>query len=238
MKVKTIICPECNAEQAIIRDSENKMKCAFCGTVIDNLPEYDESENLDIASQVEEPLKIEPQGEPIKASFVLNEQEVYNALTTAGKLKKRKAIPIIEAVVFGLLGLSSLTVNIMGIFGTLGFSKGGFSEWLFMIFMFAMIPIVFLLPEKAKKTIVKNATTGNKLCVTVYENVANIEVEGSKDEGWQLLLNGEYTIKYENDLSVLNLPTGQILVIPDRAVNEQELYEFHSRITPKTEEKK
>ena len=52
---------------------------------------------------------------------------------------------------------------------------------------------------------------------------------GNEDEGWQLELNGDYGINYENRQIVLSLKTGQILVIPDRAVREDQLEKLHGR---------
>ena len=239
MKIKTVTCPDCGAEQAILRNEDGTMNCAFCGKEIENLPEPDENEGLYYTDKPEEEAeqRIAPEGEPVKAVFILSADEVESALLTAGKLKKRKLIPIIEAVAFALLGIASLFTVIFGILGIGKFTRPGVSEWIFTVLMFVMIPVVFVLPNKAKKNIVKNSTSGNELTVTVYENVADVVVEKSGEKGWQLPLDGSYTYRYENALTVLSLKNGQILVIPDRAVNENEVETLHARLLPKEEEK-
>ena len=46
MAIKTVKCPQCEAEQAIVRGEDDTMQCAFCGAEI-SLPEYQEGEEMD-----------------------------------------------------------------------------------------------------------------------------------------------------------------------------------------------
>ena len=241
MAIKTVKCPKCDSETAVIKNDEGKVLCPFCGEEITDIPEIGEGEQFeysDTPEKQEKTKKIEPAGEQIDVDFVLSEIEVGNALETSGKLKKRKIIPYIEAGLFGLLGLFTLLSIIFsyaGLFG-MGESKPALSHYLVTVVCFCMVPAVFTLPERQKKKYIRAATSGNEVCLKIFDNVLEVCVQGNEDEGWQLELNGDYGINYEKEQIVLNLKNGQILVIPDRAVREDQLEKLHSRFGVKKAE--
>ena len=96
MAIKTVKCPKCDSETAVIKNDEGKVLCPFCGEEITDVPEVGEGEQFeysDTPNDEQENKKIVPFGEEIDVSFVLSEIEVGNALESSGKLKKRKIIP-------------------------------------------------------------------------------------------------------------------------------------------------
>lgn len=234
MAIKTVKCPKCDSETAVIKTTRERCFAPFAGEEITDVPEVGEGEQFeysDTPNDEQKNKKIVPFGEEIDVSFVLSEIEVGNALETSGKLKKRKIIPYIEAVLFGLLGLFSLLSIIFSYAGLLGMGKNKpqLSHYLVTVVCFCMVPAVFTLPDRQKKKYIRAATTGNEVNLKIFDNVLEVCVLGNEDEGWQLELNGDYGINYEKEQIVLSLKTGQILVIPDRAVREDQLEKLHGR---------
>ena len=240
MAIKTVKCPKCDSETAVIKDENGKVFCPFCGEEIVDIPEIKEGEQFEYSDVPadKDTKKIEPVGEEIDLSFVLSEEEVGNALETSGKLKKRKIIPFIEAALFGLLGIFSLLSIIFsyaGLFG-MGKTKPNFSHYLVTVICFCMVPAVFTLPERQKKKYIRSATSGNQVNLKVYENLLEVCVLGNEEDAWQLELDGDYGINYEYNQTVLSLKNGQILVIPDRAVKEEQLETLHKRFKIESKE--
>ena len=240
MAIKTVKCPKCDSETAVIKDENGKVFCPFCGEEIVDIPEIKEGEQFEYSDVPAEKdtKKIEPVGEEIDLSFVLSEEEVGNALETSGKLKKRKIIPFIEAALFGLLGIFSLLSIIFSYAGLLGMgkTKPNFSHYLVTVICFCMVPAVFTLPERQKKKYIRSATSGNQVNLKVYENLLEVCVLGNEEDAWQLELDGDYGINYEYNQTVLSLKNGQILVIPDRAVKEEQLETLHKRFKIESKE--
>ena len=260
MAVKTVTCKACGAEQAILRDENGEMKCVFCGAPME-LPEYEEGESLDAQyddqNKDKKPL-LTPEGEPIDAVFVLNEEEVGTAFTAAGKVKERKYILWIETVILLALGIVFLVFNIKGLMAAGGSGAGqsaittatnavkavtasdiktpGLSEWLFVAICFGMLPVIWLLPKRTRKKIIKNATSGNQLTITVYENLLNIHVDGRQaDDDWQQPFDGSFKVIREAGLFILDLADGRILVIPERSLTEEQIPVVASRLETKPE---
>ena len=260
MAIKTVTCKACGAEQAIFRDENGEMKCAFCGEPIE-LPPYEEGEELDAQYSPDAPEEkpaLTPVGEPIEAVFVLSEEEVGASFTAAGKVKERKYLLWIETVILLALGIVFLVFNIKGLkaagSGTAGataittavdtvkavtatgLQKPGISEWLFVVLCFGLLPVVWLMPKRTRKKIIKNATSGNQLTITVYENLLNIHVEGHdpKDD-WQQPFDGSYRLIRAEGLMILDLADGRILVIPERSLPEDGIETVAARLAVKPE---
>ncbi len=238
MSVKTVKCPECEAEQAILRDENNSMKCVFCGAEI-SLPEYEEGEDFDYSYEEEKgPEKIEPQGEKIDAVFVLNEEEVGNAFAISGKIKERKYIIYIELALLFLFGSAILVMNILGLMGRAGIEKPVTTNWLYVALCYGMLPVVAIMPKRTKKKIIRNATSGNQLELAIYENLFEVHIEGRdpKDD-WQQLYDGSFGLIHDKGLFVLTLQNGQILAIPERCLTEEQISVVKERLLTKVEEK-
>ena len=234
MAIKTVKCPKCDSETAVIKDEQGKVFCPFCGEEIVDLPEIGKGEQFEYSDdpKTEEKTKIQPVGEEIDVCFVLSETEVGNALETSGKLKKRKIIPYIEAGLFGLLGLFTLLSIIFsyaGLFG-MGENKPTPTHYIVTVLCFCMVPAVFTLPERQKRKYIRSATSGNQVNLKIYENVLEVCVLDNEAEAWQLEFNGDFGVTHEYDQTVISLKNGQILVIPDRAVREDQLCELFRRL--------
>ena len=118
----------------------------------------------------------------------------------------------------------------------MGKTKPNFSHYLVTVICFCMVPAVFTLPERQKKKYIRSATSGNQVNLKVYENLLEVCVLGNEEDAWQLELDGDYGINYECNQTVLSLKTGQILVIPDRAVKEEQLETLHKRFKIESKE--
>ncbi len=241
MAVKTVKCPGCEAEQAIVRDENNTMKCVFCGAEIE-LPEYEEGEEMDYSyneetGEKEEP-KLEPVGERIDAVFVLSEEEVGNAFEVSGKIKERKYIIYIEMVLLFFFGTAILVMNILGIMGKAGMKEPAVTNWLYVALCYGMLPIIAIMPKRTKKKIIRNATSGNQLELGIYENLFEVHINGrEKSDDWQQPFDGSFGVICEKGLMVLTLANGQILAIPERCLAEDQIPVVKERLLTKPEEK-
>lgn len=226
MAVKSVICSKCGAEQAIKRNEDGTMNCMFCGEPIENLPEYDENEEL--VYPEDKVTAQEPLGEAIKTDFILSSEEVEEALLSSGRLKKRKVIPIIETVILSIIFFMMCVVIICQIFdlGLWGFDKGQLQpvEFLFVILVGLFIPAVWVLPQVSKKKYIKNSTSGLEVRVNFYENLAEVVTSDGK-ESWQLIYNGEYELTETENLILVLLKNHQILVVPKRSFANDGEYE-------------
>lgn len=237
MATKTVICPECGAEQAIMREEDGTMKCVFCETPID-LPEYEEGEGLAYCydEQPETQPTLDPVGEAIVATFVLSEAEVGRALTLAGKLKERKWILYVETALLIVMGLFMLVSSVLGLMKIGGFKPPQIINWFYVVLCFGMLPVIWLSPKKTKQKIIKNATSGNQLTLSVYENLINIHIEGREtSDDWQQPFDGSYGLLYDGELFILTLQSGQILVLPQRSLKEEEIETVKARLATKPE---
>ncbi len=239
MAIKTVKCEACGAEQAIMRNQEGTMNCVFCGESID-LPEYEEGEELDYAyeqPQSEEKPALEPVGEKIDATFVLNEEEVGNAFMMSGKVKERKYILYIETAILALFGVGILVMNILGLLGKSGVEKPTLATWLYVVLCFGMLPVIWTMPKRTKKKIIRNATSGNQLTISVYENLLNIHIDGREEkDDWQQPFDGSFGLIHNQGLFVLTLQNGQLLVIPERSLTEEQVEIVKARLQTKPEQ--
>ena len=238
MAIKTVKCPDCGAEQAIMRDEEGKMNCVFCGTAID-LPEYEAGEEMDYAYETPEDATkcgVEPQGEKVEAVFVLSEDEVGKSFEISGRLKERRWLLYVETVVLFLLGTGILVMNILGTLGKAGVQQPDLIMWLYVVLCYGMLPVIWVMPQRTKKKIIKNATSGNQLTLSIYENLINIHIDGREDkEDWQQPFDGSFGVLHQDGLFVLTLKNGQILVIPERCLTEEQVETVKTRLTAKPE---
>jgi hypothetical protein len=238
MAIKTVTCAACGAEQAILRDEDGKMKCVFCGEPIDLPEEQQEGEGLDYSYDIPEEEtqeKLEPVGEKIDAVFVLNEQEVGTAFTVSGKLKERKFILYIELALLALIGTGTLVMAILGLLGKEGIQKPELVTWLYVVLCYGMIPVVLTMPKRTKKKIIRNATSGNQLTVSIYENLLNIHIDGREEkDDWQQPFDGSFGLIHEQGLFVLTLQNGQILVIPERSLTQEQVEIVKDRLQTKS----
>jgi len=236
---KTVICPKCLAEQAISRDDEGKMNCVFCGEELE-LPEYEEGEGLDpvIDGDEKENSRIEPIGEPIELTYVLNHDEVEDALFSSGKISERKFIPILETIGLAIAAIIMGIPVFIGQFGLMeNFQKPRFTDWFFVLLMLCIIPVVWIMPKRTKKSIIKRSTTGSRLDVSVYENIATIVVNEDKNDAWDLELGKGYRFIETEIIYIFVLDNGQLLVIPKRAVADGDIDILKTRIEIKEEPK-
>ncbi len=234
---KTVVCPKCLAEQAISRDADGKMDCVFCGEELD-LPEYEEGEELELEIMEEEEKnpRIEPIGEAIELNYVLNHDEVSDALFTSGKISERKIIPILETIGLAIAAVILGLPLILGQFGLVeGFKQPTFTDWLFAVLMLGLIPFVWIMPNKTKKSIIKRSTTGSQLKVRVFENIAIVIVNDNVDEAWDLELGKNYRLIETEIIYILVLNNGQLLVFPKRAIADGEEQTLKARIEIKEE---
>ena len=232
---KTVICTECGAEQAICRDDEGKMKCAFCSCELE-LPEYEEGEELtDYITPIK---RIEPIGDAIEIEYVLTADEVEEALFSTGKIRERKLIPIIETVFCGIF------IIMQGISIGCGLAKVGkypmprFSDWLLLVIMGALIPLVWYLPKKTKKDIVKRSTTGSTLNVKMFENIAEVVVNGDQNDSWYVEYGKDYEIlESEKLINVILINEGKkLLVLPKRAILDADMENVMARLNTKIDD--
>ena len=239
MALKTVICPACRAEQAIERENEQDttMNCVFCGEQIE-LPPYEagEAEAYSYAEDITEEAKLLPEGEAILSTFVLSEEEVGTAFTVSGRLKERKWILYIETALLVLLGTFMLVASVLGILGKAGFKAPATINWVYVVLCFGMLPVIWISPQKTKKKIIKNATSGNQLTLSIYENLIHIHIEGNDPEDdWQQPIDGSFGVIDEANMFVLTLKSGQILVIPHRSLTEEQIAVVKTRISGKTD---
>lgn len=236
MAIKTVECPACNAEQAIFRDEEGKMKCAFCGEPIE-LPEYEAGEEMDYSYEeetVETSPALEPKGEEIKAVFVLSEEEVGTAFTISGKLKERKWLLYVETAILILMGTGILIMDILGTMGVADVKKPDVIMWIYVVLCYGMLPVIWIMPQKTKKKIIKNATSGNQLNLSIYENMINIHIDGRDEkDDWKQPFDGSFGLIHQEGLFVITLQNGQILVIPERSLTEEQVKTVKARLQTK-----
>lgn len=236
MSVKTIKCPHCEAEQAILRGEDDTMKCAFCGEEI-QLPEYEEGEEFEYTYE-EEPVKemAEPVGEKIEAVYVLSEEEVGTAFEVSGKVKERKYIIYIELALFFIFGTAILVMSILGKMQKFGLQAPQASNWFYVVLCYAMIPVVAILPKRTKQKIIRKSTSGNQLEISIYENLFQVHIAGrDPQDDWQQLYDGSFGLIHEKNLFVLTLQNGQILAIPERSLTEEQIAIVEQRLLTKPE---
>lgn len=237
MPMKTVVCAACQAEQAIERESAESttMSCVFCGEEIE-LPPYEEGEAEAYSYESEEKPEetLAPEGENILSTFVLSEEEVGTAFTVSGRLKERKWILYIETALLILLGAFMLIASVLGIMGKAGFKAPSTINWVYVVLCFGMLPVIWISPQKTKKKIIKNATSGNQLSLSIYENLIHIHIEGNDpDDDWQQPFDGSFGVIEQENMFVLTLKSGQILVIPHRSLTEEQVDVVRTRLNGK-----
>lgn len=233
MAIKTVTCSACGAQQAILRDEDGNMKCVFCGEPID-LPDYEEGEEFDYSYDEKTEEILQPEGEKIDAIFVLNEEEVGTAFTISGKLKERRYILYIETAVLIIFGTIILIMSILGLLGKASMEKPSVGNWLYVVLCYGMLPVIWIMPKRTKKKIIRNATSGNQLTLSIYDNLLHVHIDGrDESEDWQQPFDGSYGLIHQEGLFVLSLKNGQILVIPERSLTDQQIQIVAKRLESK-----
>ncbi len=236
MAIQTVTCPACGAQQAPLAGEDGGMKCAFCGQSID-LPEgvsalEDEqwAGSYDEAAEAAAP-RLTPEGEAVKAVFVLSETEVGDAFYLSGKVKERKWLLVVETAVLAALGLGMLIMNILGLLGRAGIQPPPVMNWVYVVVCLGLLPVIWLLPERTRKKMIRTATSGNQLTVTLYDNLLTVHIEGRDEaDDWQQPYDGSYALTEGKGLFVLTLKSGQLLVIPRRCFTAEQEAQTEARL--------
>lgn len=215
---KTVQCEKCGGVQAIFRDEDGGMKCAFCGEPIENLPPYEEGESLESDYLDEEGVK--PEGEPAEAVFTLSRGEVERALILTGRLKPHRTTSIVETVLLAVL----LVLQGSTVLGSLLHWKDApdpsTANYLLLIVIIALIPAVWIMPRRTNRRIVDRSVSGNELRVRVYENLCEVFIP-AEEKGWQFVFGSEkFTVSEADDMFVLSLSDGRLLALPKRGFAE------------------
>lgn len=235
MAVKTVTCPECQAQQAILREEDGGMHCAFCGAQISDLPPYEEGESLD-SLVANEPVKIDPVGEAIQAKYVLTRDEVEAALVHAGKLKAHSGVTIVETVLLAIISVIQLLSVIFGLTGMFNVAKPTLSSYLFLVVFVGLIPVVWIMPKRTNKRIVERSTSGNHLTISVYENLVDVYIE-EDDNSWQLEFEkDQFHFSAENGIQIVELADGRLLAVPVRGYDSPEQAECAAQRLQEAEE--
>lgn len=226
--LKTVICPECGAEQAIIRDKNGEVHCVFCNCAITDLPPVSDDEDFPDVQRNESKNKTAPVGQAIKTEYILNREEVEKALILSGKLRSRKYIVWAETIVLVFFVLVMLFSILAGYNGWWNMNKPDMQTYFILILAAALIPFVWIMPNRSKKRIVDSKTSGNKISLAVYENLAEIDVEDAQK--MQLVFNDGFNVVQQDGITIIIMKSGHILAVPDRAFKDDELDEAKKRI--------
>lgn len=215
---KTVTCEQCGGVQAIFRDEEGKMNCAFCGEEIKNLPPYEEGESLDELDAADAGAR--PEGDPAEAVFTLQKQEVEDALVLTKRIKPHFVSSVVETVLLAFL-LAVQVINLVG--GLLKweeYPEPGLMSYLLLIVIVALIPAVWILPRRTNKKIVERSVSGHELRVRVYENLCEVAIP-AEEHSWNFEFGSEKCSVSEcEDLFLITLSDNRLLAIPKRGFAE------------------
>ena len=211
---KTVTCEKCGGTQAIFRDENGGMKCAFCGEKLENLPPYEEGAELGYGEQAE--IQTEPQGEPAEAVFTLRRNEVEKALILTSRLKPHMTTSIVETVLLAvLLALQASTV-IGGLLHWNDASDPGMMNYFMLLVILILIPAVWIMPRRTNRRIVDRSVSGNELRVRVYENLCEVFIP-AEDKSWNFEYATEkYAVSECEEMFLLSLADGRLLALPKR----------------------
>lgn len=226
--IKTVTCPECGATQAIFRDENGDVRCAFCRCEITGLPPAgEEEEGLPEAEEMNE-AKTLPLGQAINAEFILQRSEVETALVSSGRLRSRKYIVWIETGLLAFFIVAMAFSFLAGYKGWWGMKAPDTQSYFIFVLAAALIPFVWIMPNRNKKRILDNATSGQKISLSVYENLAEVGV--ADGEKWQLVFDEGFHVITQDEIIIIMLKNKQIFAIPERAFKDDELQAAKERI--------
>ena len=218
---KTVTCKECGGVQAIFRDEEGKMHCAFCGEEITDLPPYEEGEGLDPAAEAEEST-LAPQGQAAVAVFTLNRQEVEDALTLTGRLKPHRVTSIVETVLLAFLLVMQVITLVGGLLHWEGYAQPGLMTYLMLVVIAVLIPAVWIMPIRTNRRIVDRSVSGNELHIRVYENLCEVAVP-KEDSSWNVEFGKDtFSLSECEDLLLLTLADRRLLAVAKRGFENEE----------------
>lgn len=211
---KTVTCEKCGGVQAIFRDENGGMKCAFCGEEIQNLPPYEEGEELSYGTPDE--VKTDPVGEAAEAVFTLRRGEVEKALILTGRLKPHITTSIVETVLLAVLLAIQGSSVVSGLLHIGDAPSPAGMNIVLLVVIIALIPAVWILPRRNNRRIVDSSVSGNELRIRVYENLCEVFIP-AEGKGW----NFEYaTEKYKvsecEEMLLISLGDGRLLALPKR----------------------
>lgn len=185
---KTVTCEKCGGVQAIFRDEEGKMSCAFCGEKIENLPPYEEGESLDDLKAGDSVTN--PEGDPAEAVFTLTKQEVEDALILTKRIKPHFITSIVETVLLVFL----LVVQVVNLVGGLlkweNYVEPGMMSYLLLVVIVVLIPTVWIMPRRTNQKIVERSVSGHELQVRVYENLCEVAIP-DENSNWNFEFGSE-----------------------------------------------
>ena len=186
--IKTVKCPDCGGEQAVFRNENGNMNCAFCGKEIE-LPEAVEGE-VEGLPEEDETLSAEPVGDPVECEFILNKDEVETALFATGRIKKRTTVLIIETVVLAIFIIVTAITVFAGYKGIWGMNRPNGTTWFTLALAVLLVPAVWIMPERNKRKMIEASVTGTKVALKVYENLIEVNAEGA--DSWQMIYDEKY----------------------------------------------
>lgn len=210
---KTVTCEKCGGVQAIFRDENGGMKCAFCGEEIQNLPPYEEGEELSYGTAE---VKTEPLGEAAEAVFTLRRGEVEKALILTGRLKPHLTASIVETVLLAVLLAIQGSSVISGLLHIGDAPEPGGMNIFLLVVIIALIPAVWILPRRNNRRIVDSSVSGNELRIRVYENLCEVFIP-AEGKGWNFEYATEkYAVSECEEMLLISLGDGRLLALPKR----------------------
>ncbi len=210
---KTVTCEKCGGVQAIFRDENGGMKCAFCGEEIENLPPYEQGEELSYGAAES---AAQPEGEPAEAVFTLNRQEVEDALLLTGRIKPHIMTSVVETVLLVLLLAMQCTSVIGGMLHWKDYPEPGGMNYFLLAVIVVLIPVVWIMPRRNNRRIVDRSVSGNELRVRVYENLCEVFIPAD-DKGWDVTFGKDsFCVSECEEMFVLTLSDGRLLALPKR----------------------
>lgn len=225
--IKTVKCPDCGGEQAVFRNENGNMNCAFCGKEIE-LPEAVPGEVEGLPAE-DEVLSVQPVGDPVECEFILNKDEVETALFATGRIKKRTTVLIIETVVLAIFIIVTAITVFAGYKGIWGMNRPNGTTWFTLALAVLLVPAVWIMPERNKRKMIEASVTGTKVALKVYENLIEVNAEGA--DSWQMIYDEKYRfIEKDGVMMLVLVSNGQILAVPKRAFKDEDVKTAEKRM--------
>lgn len=164
----------------------------------------------------------------ISASYVLNVYEIEAGLKLAGKIKWSKPKAAVQSAFLGLGCLLFTYYTVLQpenrVYPTIAFLCAAFAA------------AVWLLPPLSGKRMAKAAYTGRRIEVLAdeVEQIMTISPEGK--EPWSIPLSGELSAMENKMVFLIHLSNGQLLILPKRAFEPEELSRLHRLLMPEKDQ--
>lgn len=142
-----------------------------------------------------------------KIEYILSENEVELALTTAGVIKPYKRKCIIFACFSVVLAVLSFSPSNLSVF------------YMLLAILFFANAFLYFGSKKERQNIIKSSTTGELTELYAYDDYINVKVE-AYDADWNIEKQDVHAILENDEQLIIHLKDGRLMPIPKNKLTD------------------